>query len=286
MDEAHRLRESSNSRWTAKAARSERTQVEELIDAARVAVFFIDDNQIVRPTEVGSTQLIRESAFAKDIAVTERRLEIQFRCAGCDAYVDWIDQLLEVRKTGVASLSDTADFDFRLASSPEELDSLVRSKAAEGYTARLVAGFCWPWSDPKADGTLASDVRIGAFTRPWNAKHDAKRLAKGIPKAQFWANDPGGVNQIGCIYSAQGFEFDYVGVIMGPDLVIRNGVWAGQPAESRDPIRTRKTGAPFTDCVKNAYRVLLTRGMRGCYLYVMDPETRAFIEQHIGREGR
>ena len=101
------------------------------------------------------------------------------------------------------------------------LEEAIRKKAAEGYTARMTAGFCWKWSNPRPDGTLVEDVVIGEYQRPWNARPEAARLAKGIPKASLWAHLPGGIDQVGCIYTAQGFEFDYVGVIFGKDLLYR-----------------------------------------------------------------
>lgn len=134
---------------------------------------------------------------------------------------------------------------------------------------------------PNADGTLVDDVPIGSFRRPWNAKPEARKLAKGIPSAQFWASDPGGVHQVGCVYTAQGFEFDIAGVIWGADLVIRDGVWVGRPSASRDTVVRTRSGARFTGIVKNAYRVLLTRGMRGCYLCILDDETRAYVSGRL-----
>ena len=119
---------------------------------------------------------------------------------------------------------------------------------------------------------------------PWNAKSTARKLHKAIPKSDYWATDPRGVNQVGCIYTAQGFEYDHAGVIWGTDLVIRNGRWVGQPKESKDSQlkRSVKSGAlTFEDLVKNTYRVLLTRGMRGCHLYVVDDETRQYIASRI-----
>lgn len=110
------------------------------------------------------------------------------------------------------------EFDFRVVGSIKELETLIRGKAGERATARLVAGFCWPWSDPDAAGELEPDVRVGDWSMPWNARAEAGRLAPGIPKSDFWASDPRGIEQVGCVYTAQGFEFDYVGVIFGPDL--------------------------------------------------------------------
>jgi hypothetical protein len=280
-DEAHRVRTTSNNRFTPAARRSERSQIEELVSASKVSVFFIDDHQSVRPGEVGSTMMFRETAMRIDARYEEVDLRTQFRCAGSDEYIDWVDQLLEVRKTGVMQLAKGA-FDFEIVHGPEALEAKVKAAIDSGLSSRMMAGYCWPWSDPDASGNLIPDVTIGAFARPWNARPEARRLAANIPKSMFWATDPGGADQIGCIYTAQGFEFDYAGVIWGPDLVIREGKWVGQPSASRDHVVKTRAGARFLDCVKNTYRVLLTRGLRGAYLYVIDDETREYIATRAG----
>jgi hypothetical protein len=143
----------------------------------------------------------------------------------------------------------------------------------------MAAGFCWPWSDPNPDGTLIEDVQIGSYKRPWNAKPDAGRLAKGIPKASVWAHDPKGINQVGCVYTAQGFEFDYVGVIFGTDLVYdpAAGDWKGVSSASHDAVVKRARDG-FTRLVKNTHRILLTRGMRGCYVCLLEKNTETFFE--------
>ena len=280
MDEAHRIRTSSNNMYTPKAKRSERAQVDELIEASKVAVFFIDDHQAVRPGEVGSTQMLRESAIRHGAQVFEQELRTQFRCAGSDKFIDWVDQLLEIRKTNVAKLGE-GDFDFKVLNRPEEVEEAIVAHVERGDSGRLTAGFCWPWSKPDSEGRLVADVEIGNFRRPWNARPEAVRLARGIPKAPFWATDPNGIDQVGCVYTAQGFEFDYAGVFWGRDLVIRNGIWVGQPAFSQDRVVKTRSGAKFIDCVKNTYRVLLTRGLKGCFLYLEDPETKQYVEARL-----
>lgn len=277
-DEAHRIRERSWSRFTPRAKRGDRPQVDELMDAGRVCVFLIDDKQIVRPNEVGSVELIREHAQAKGFRVSEYELEAQFRCAGSDAFVNWVNTTLGIARTANVIWEGDENFDFQIMGSPEALDARIRAKAAEGYTARLCAGFCWPWSDPQSDGTLVDDVGIGTFRRPWNAKPEARRLARGIPKAPLWASEPGGIDQVGCIYTAQGFEFDYAAVIWGPDLVydFESQAWVGHPKRSHDRQVKRGKGA-FTDLVKNTYRVLLSRGLKGCYVHFMDRDTENFV---------
>lgn len=281
-DEAHRIREVSHNRWTAKAERTDRPQIDELIAASKVSVFFIDDRQLVRPDEVGSSELIREHAERWGCRVLEHELEAQFRCAGSEGFVNWLDNTLGIRRTANVLWDPDEAFDFRIMSSPDEVDAAIRTKAALGHSARMTAGFCWKWSKPKEDGTLVEDVRIGDYRRPWNAKPNAGGLAEGIPKAQLWAHEPAGIDQVGCVYTAQGFEFDYVGVLFGSDLKYDFDAqeWVGDPGASYDTA-VKRSKDQFVDLVKNTYRVLLSRGLKGCYVHFMDRDTERFVRSRI-----
>lgn len=280
-DEAHRIRKTSNSRFTKASLRTNAPQVTELFNAARVSVYFVDDRQVVKPDEIGSSSYIKDAAAAQGVNVIEYELEAQFRCGGSAGFINWINNTLEVERTANVLWNLNEPYEFRIASSPHELERLITNKVASGKSGRLAAGFCWPWSPPNQDGSLVSDVKLGDFERPWNAKPDATHLAEGIPPAPLWAYDPNGLSQVGCVYTAQGFEFDYVGVIVGPDLVYRHGTgWIGQRQSSHD--RTVKgSGDRFVDLVKNTYRVLLTRGVVGCYVYFQDKETEQFVRSRL-----
>jgi len=281
LDEAHRIRTISTSRFTPAKARTGKSQIDDILDSSRVTVFFIDDLQVVRPGEVGSTDLIREEATKRSIEVRDFKLEAQFRSNGSDSFIQWVDNTLDLARTPQVLWSMDDEFDFQIVGSIGQLEQKIRAKADQpGTTARIVAGFCWPWSDPDDDGQLVPDVRVGEWSMPWNARDGIGRLGFGIPKSDFWASAKEGIDQVGCIYTAQGFEFDYVGVIVGPDLVWRplERRWAGQPSESRDRTLTRGVSdQDFTAYVKSVYRVLLTRGLRGCYVYFMDASTRDFF---------
>ena len=285
IDEAHRIRATSNTYLTPKIKRSDRSQIDELIGAARTTAFFIDEKQVVRSEECGSTALILSAANKVGALVEQIDLEAQFRCGGSDRYVNWVADILQIG--GVSKeirWNSGFEFDLKIVDSLVDLESMIRQRDAEGSTARITAGFCWDWSDPLPDGTLNPDVQIGEWRMPWNAKPGARKLAKEIPTASLWATDPRGINQIGCIYTAQGFEYDFAAVIWGQDLVIRNGVWVGQPAESSDAGLKRnlkKGNLSFADLSKNSYRVLLTRGMRGCWIHIVDEETRDFVKGRI-----
>jgi len=283
-DEAHRIRTNSSSRFTPKSKRSNIPQIDELMRASKVCVFFIDDYQIVRPGEIGSVQYIKEHAKQMSCRLFEYQLEAQFRCAGSDAFVNWVNNTLGIQRTANALWSTKEEFDFKILPDPEELERAIFQKTKEGFTARMTAGFCWPWSDANQDGTLKDDVVIQNYSRPWNARPEARKLAKGIPKAVTWAYEEAGMGQVGCIYTAQGFEFDYVGVIFGKDLVydLDAQEWEGRKEESFDSV-VKRSGDAFTNLVKNSYRVLLTRGMKGCYVHFMDKDTERFVKSRIER---
>jgi len=222
-------------------------------------------------------------AHKNDYLLFEYELDVQFRCAGSEAFVNWINNTLGISKTANIIWTGEEPFDFRIIETPEKLEAAIREKIGEGYTARLSAGFCWDWSkELNRDGTLREDVRIGEYRRPWNARPEATRLPKGIPKATLWAYDPRGIDQIGCIYTVQGFEFDYIGVIFGPDLTydLDSQEWRGHPEKSGDPI-VRKSKDRFVELVKNTYRVLLSRGMKGCYVHFMDKDTERFFRSRM-----
>jgi hypothetical protein len=283
LDEAHRLRKQSTDRFHPKKLWSGKAQIDEIVDAAKVSVFFIDDLQVVKPGEVGSSELIRAAATGIGADLHEVELEAQFRCAGSAGFVNWIDNTLGIRPTANILWQGDPKFEFRIFDDVESLDRAIQQAAKlPGCTARLAAGYCWPWSDPAPDGSLVDDVRVGDWSRPWNARPDAGKLAAGIPKAQFWASEPGGEYQVGCVYTAQGFEFDIAGVIVGPDLRYdwERNEWVGDWSRSMDPV-VKKSKNAFLALARSTYRVLLTRGMRGCYVYFMDEGTRRFFQSRI-----
>lgn len=281
-DEAHRLWHKDQSRFTKRELRSDTPVVEQMIRAAKVSVFFVDNLQIIRPNEVGSSSYIEKHARLIGTNVQRYKLEAQFRCKGSDAFVNWINNTLDIEKTANAIWTGTEDFDFRIFESPIELESAIRDKVDAGKKGRLTAGFCWSWSDPNADGTLKADVVIDDFRRPWNAKSESTKLAPGIPIEKLWAHDPSGIDQVGCVYTAQGFEFDYIGVIFGNDLKrnLDSQVWEGHPENSCDST-AKRSKEKFTTFVKNTYRVLLSRGIEGCYVYFTDKDTERFFKSRM-----
>lgn len=280
LDEAHRIRETSASRWTRAEHRTGKPQVEELLAAARVPVFLLDEFQVVRPGEQGTVEDIEKHAANHGIGVVKIDLDAQFRCGGSEEYVLWVKRLLGLEPGGPIEWIGDPHFDVEVVDSPYEMEAYLATKLEGGYTARMAAGYCWPWSDPRPDGTLVPDVRVGDWSKPWNLKGD--RSVGGAPAAALWATDPAGFDQVGCVYTAQGFEYDYSGVILGPDLVWRDDRWIAQRAANKDPDfknRTKVSDADFDRLVRNVYKVLLTRGMRGVALYSTDRQTQEHLRK-------
>ena len=274
LDEAHRIRETSVNRWTKAAYRSGRPQIDELIAAARVPVFLLDEFQVVRPGEQGTVEDIEKNATARGIRVEKINLDAQFRCGGSEEYLLWVKRLLGLTPGGPIKWTGDPHFDVQVVDSPAEMEATLEKRIADGYSGRIAAGYCWPWSDPAPDGTLVRDVQVGGWSRPWNLKGD--RSVGGAPAAALWATDAAGFDQVGCVYTAQGFEYDYAGVIIGPDLVWRENSWVMVRSANKDPDfrnRIKVDDSLANRLIRNVYKVLLTRGMRGVAIHSVDRET-------------
>jgi len=277
-DEAHRIRADSNDYAVPSKFKSKNPQVDDLIKPAKLSIFFIDEFQVVRPKEIGSVELIKSSAAnfgIKDTDIAEFELRTQFRCSGSDAYLQWLDKLLEIRESDINVFD--AKMELKIFDTPHDLKNAIDGKNRhKENSARIVAGFCWKWSEPNSDGSLVKDVQIGDFKMPWEKKNEFWK----------WATAPSGMEQVGTVYTAQGFEFDYIGVIFGNDLVWRKDQgWVSVPANSFDKQVTARN-PKLADHFKHVYRVLMSRAHKGVYLYFMDKETEMFFRSKIeSRDG-
>ena len=271
-DEAHRLNERSGL-----YGNQGENQVKEIISAARLSVFFIDESQRVTVRDIGSVQEIRRWADALGSEVFEEELTSQFRCNGSDGYLAWLDDVLGIRPTANYDL-DTIDYEFQVLETPEEVRRKVIEKNEGANKARMLAGYCWNWPKAGRADTDTHEIRIGDFGISWN-----------LEGGEAFAIDPASINEAGCIHTTQGLEFEYVGVIIGDDLTFRDGqlvcdytkrartdtsVRGLKKMESEDPERAHKLA---DEIIKNTYRTLMTRGMRGCYVYATDPGLRDYL---------
>jgi len=279
IDEAHRAR-------TGFTGQRDRFPIilGNLIDRAAVTVLFLDERQIIRPDEGISLTELKAHADKNGYAFEDIDLTTQFRCNGSQAYHQWIDQLLQ--PTGTAPTWTGTDYDLSLAANPDEFTHWIETHTRDGLTARITAGFCWPWETPSTPPLLPEvaihwDSPDGPLTwaRPWNYREDDTPFdTPDLPGRPFWATDTGGHQQVGCVYTAQGMEYSHNTVIIGNDLVRRNNRWIAQPAESHDSKLNRLPPEQYLRYALNTYRVLATRGTKGTRLYSTDPTTQAYLQ--------
>ncbi len=277
VDEAHRLNAKSGM-----FKNLGENQVKEIIEASKFSVFFIDEDQKVTWHDIGKKDEIEN--WAKNIGAKVQTLELasQFRCSGSDGYLSWLDGVLQIKETANIAL-DNHGYDFQIIESPTELKEIIFEKNKERNKARLVAGYCWNWIS-KANKALM-DIKIPEhnFAMQWNLNSDG----------MLWVMAPESVNEIGCIHTCQGLEVDYVGVIVGLDFVIRNGKVITDPSKRarsdsslKGYIRDSKINPEMAKnkadaIIKNTYRTLMTRGMRGCYVYFVDKETEEYFKKEV-----
>ncbi|GAA4406669.1 DNA/RNA helicase domain-containing protein [Quisquiliibacterium transsilvanicum] len=277
VDEAHRLNEKSGLYRNLGD-----NQVKELIRAARCTVFFVDDDQRVTLLDIGHTEELRRQARELGAEITELELSSQFRCNGSDGYLAWLDNTLDIRETANPTL-DTREYDFRVFDNPADLHALIELKNRANNRSRVVAGYCWKWPSKRDPQAWDIDLPQFHYRRRWNLDKDGS----------LWIVMPGSVEQVGCIHTCQGLELDYVGVIIGPDLVFRDGrivTDATKRAPSDQSVKGLK-GKLKTDpenaraladtIVKNTYRTLMTRGMKGCYVYCTDAPLAAYLRSRL-----
>lgn len=298
-DEAHRLRAQSSLQFWPTGKRGRQPQVDELIQAAKVTVFLLDDNQSLRRDEVGTSALIAEAAERHGVTAHVYDLHTEFRCGGSDSYRAWVLDLLGISGDEPQVWAPDGLMHVEVAGSVERLEQVIRMEEQDGATARMVAGFCWPWSEPHPESrVLHRDVQIGNWRRPWNAKGNFARHAGGEPPARLWGVKPEGVGQVGCVYTAQGLEWDWCGVVMGDDMVRRNGTWEFRRGRATGPDpetgqrRPLESGSmdpglaadpdEFARCVRNAYHVLLTRASRATVIYSTDGPTQEYLNELVG----
>jgi hypothetical protein len=251
---------------------------------AAVTVLFLDEQQIICPTEGITLTEVERYAHSNHLDFTHIDLVTQFRCGGSQAYRQWIDQFLMPQ--GPAPLWRGTDYDLAMAEDPEEFARWVASHdAAENCTARISAGFCWPWDSP-ASPPLLDEVQIPwtapdgprTWARPWNLRENESPFdAPDIPGRPFWATDQGGHNQVGCVYTAQGLEYSHHVVIIGDDLIRHDNRWIAQPTKSHDHRLNWLPPDRYLTYALNTYRVLLTRGTAATRLYATNPDTQAYL---------
>jgi uncharacterized protein len=278
VDEAHRLNEKSGL-----FSNLGENQVKEIMNASKLSIFFIDERQRVTLKDIGSIGGIKK--FAKELGanVTRTKLDSQFRCNGSDGYLSWIDDVLQIRETANSNYIGT-NYDFRIFTNPDEMRKEIARLNKKNNKSRMVAGYCWNWLKEGKSNTNIHDIELSEhkFSMSWNLDNSAT-----------WAIDENSVNEIGCIHTCQGLEFDYVGVIIGDDLVYRDGEVLTdytKRAKTDNSLKGLKkmlkenpeeAGQLADEIIRNTYRTLMTRGQKGCFVYCTDKELEGYFIERV-----
>ncbi len=277
VDEAHRLNEKSGMFHN-----MGENQVKEIIHSAMCSVFFIDESQRVTMDDIGSVDEIKKWAEKEQSEVIMMELSSQFRCNGSNGYLAWLDDMLGIRETPNYDL-EGIDYDIRVCDTPDEMRNLIIEKNNISNRARILAGYCWNWIKEGKKDPNVHDIKIDDFEISWN-----------LDSGQAYALREESVNEAGCIHTTQGLEFDYVGVIVGDDIRYENGEVVTDFTKRAGTDQSLKgikkmfnenpdeAKARADEIIKNTYRTLMTRGMKGCYIYCTDKGMREYMKKRLG----
>lgn len=277
VDEAHRLKLRSQ------YSKGGVNQIKEIIDATRTAVFFIDEAQKVTWQDIGDIAEIEAHARRAGADIEHLELSSQFRCGGSDDYLVWLDFALGIKKDDTAYFS-TDRYDFRIFDDPRALHDEIRRRNEGTNRARMVAGYCWNWVSKKERSRADLVFPEFAYEARWNLESHGST----------WIIEPDSVSEVGCIHTSQGLELDYVGVIIGPDLFIRSGELATDPTARAKTDKSlhgfkkhskeypAEAAARADAIIRNTYRTLMSRGMKGCYIYCTDTDTAQHFRRCLG----
>ena len=276
IDEAHRLNEKSGM-----FRNKGENQVKELIKGSKFTIFFIDENQKVTLSDIGSVDLIKQYAKQYKADIISCELTSQFRCDGSDGYIAWLDDVLQIRNT--ANMNDLGmDYDIRLYDDPNEMLAEIEKLNERNNKSRVMAGYCWEWPKKNRQDVNHHDITIPEhdFGISWNIENT-------------WAIENSSVREAGCIHTAQGLEFDYVGVIIGDDMRYENGEIITDHTKraktdqslrgikgiaKEDPEKAHALADPI---IRNTYRTLMTRGQKGCFVFCTDPALQAYLKERL-----
>ena len=280
VDEAHRLNKKSGL-----FQNKGENQIKEIINASKFSIFFIDESQRVTLRDIGSIEEIQKYIRQAGAESEIMELESQYRCNGSDGYIAWLDDVLEIRETA-NYYGFNLDYDIRVFDNQNEVRNLIFEKNKENNKSRLVAGYCWNWIKEGKNKSDVYDITIPEhnFAMSWN-----------LGNSQTWAIDSDSVNEIGCIHTVQGLEFDYIGVIIGDDLRYENNkilTDVSKRAKTDQSIRgimklseenPEKANKIADEIIKNTYRTLMTRGQKGCYIYCTDKKLSDYLRKRLNQ---
>lgn len=274
VDEAHRLRQRRNLANYAVHDRINKklglgkdgTELDWILRTSDHQILFFDENQSVRPTDVHTSNVT--ALDAKHYHLTS-----QLRVSGGEKYIESIARIFRGENIEV---SDFSSYDFKIYEDATQMVSDIKSKNDELGLCRVVAGYAWRWATKTSPELY--DIEIGDLKLRWNSR------------MTDWVNSSNAINEVGCIHTVQGYDLNYVGVIVGPELAYDANT--DRLVINRANYKDVNGWRGITDAqeleryIFNIYKVLMTRGMKGCYVYFVDKEVEKFFRDRIGEIGK
>ena len=277
VDEAHRLKKRKNlgvgfgafDNVNKKLGLSkDATQLDWILSSSKRQVLFYDQGQSVLPSDIHDIDL--RSKGAQFYTLTK-----QMRIQAGEEYVLLVEAILNQREIISTKLNN---YEFQIFDDVAEMHQAIRLRDKEHGLSRLVAGFAWPWfTNPASPGPKQDyDIDIDGYKLRWNNK------------TKDWVNSTGAINEVGCIHTVQGYGMNYVGVIIGPELYYDEKNKRIKVDRSKYCDRNGHAGVTDPDelerYIKNIYRTLLTRGIKGTYVYIVDVNLRNYFKMLLKQE--
>ena len=294
VDEAHRLTEQTG------FLKQGENQIKEIIYASRFSIFFIDPRQMVHIDDYATIERIEKIAKLLGAEVYHGELKAQFRCSGAEKFIDWVEAVLQYEDTNIeeVDMRFLKNYEVKVFDNPNELREKIRECNKIQNKSRIVAGYCWDWNSKNNHNEDVYNIHISNEESDDDSeKYDFKM--KWNFKNTIWAIDEKSVEQVGCIHTSQGLDFDYIGVIIGDDLRYENGkvvvdytkrakidrnngsLKGIKKLYKENPSEAKKTEE---EIIKNTYRTLLTRAQKGCYIFCTDEALRNYLKESLNRK--
>lgn len=244
------------------------TELDWIMLCSKSQILFRDNRQTVRPCDLREEEFIsilRNNNREPDVQLA---LDTQWRCLGGKDYIDYMHDILWCKAQGYQKIEN---YDLKMYTDCYQMYQDIQKKNDEMKLCRMAAGYAWPWDRKNTD---AYTIEIQGHKYRWNRSYDN------------WITKKGAFKDIGCIHTLQGYDLNYAGIIIGNDLkydMKKQKIVAdktnyfdtlGKAGVADDP-------EALKDYLCHIYLTLLTRGIRGTYIYVCDDELRKYMSQYF-----
>jgi hypothetical protein len=272
VDEAHRLKQRKNITNYASFDSTNRkfgldnsgTELDWIMKSSKHQIFFYDKNQSVRPSDLGSEKFTDLNAIHYNL-ISQQRIE-----AG-EEYINFIDDLFDLQDV---SKYKFPNYDIHIYNDIHKMVSDIKEKDKEFRLCRVVAGYAWEWKSKKNKNL--HDIEIEGLKLKWNSTN------------QDWVNSPNSLNEVGCIHTVQGYDLNYVGVIIGSELSYdeENNKLVINAENYWDANGWRGISDPseLERYIINIYKTLLTRGIKGTYIYIVDKKLAKYFNNRFANK--